>query len=111
MLSRFTSSNFKLDNVNFGTRLNSPLCTMPTVARPFPRLFPLTTKLSKVISLFLTENFTFSNSEFFDFVIYVTILLENITPKSSITKAINIRLNKYFKIFTKNLLLRYDKTF
>ena len=97
-----------LDNVNFGTRLNSPVRTTPTVARPFPRLFPLTTKLSKTISLFLIENFTFSNSECFDFVIYETMLLENITPKSSITRVINTRLNKYFKIFTKNLLLIYD---
>ena len=58
-------------------------------------------KLSKFISLFFMENFTFSNSECLVFVMYETILLENITPKSNIIRTINTRLNKYFNIFIK----------
>ena len=102
MLSKFTSSNFRLEIVNFGTSLNSPVRTIPTVACPFPRFFPLTAKLSKTIRLFFTEYFTFSNSECLDLAINETILLENIIPKRNMTNTSNTALNKYFKIFTKN---------
>ena len=107
MLSKFTSSSFRLEIVNFGTSLNSPVRIIPTVARPFPRFFPLTTKLSKTIWLFFTEYFTFSNSECLDLAINETILLENIIPKRNMTNTSNTALSKYFKIFTKTLLITY----